>query len=216
MPGNDNRRSFTPAEIHCLLHKSDKIIQPVRIRLFAEPDAAPAMDKSAAEQPGTKIDDRPGEPDAPQPEAPATLRPPESDDAQPQARANLQPEESHFAQPQAAESLQASISARLITAIEGEMAKLNREIPAHKSKLAVLQRSLSFALPELVRLVRQGEPTPPKEIQLAIHDKFQDAVLQLIAKQPEDRYQTPSELLSDLDRIGRYNNLNADWSGWSG
>jgi hypothetical protein len=123
----------------------------------AEPDAAPAVDKSAPEQPGTEIDDRPGEPDAPQPEAPATLQPPEPDDAQPQARANLQPEESHFAQPQAPESLQASISARLITAIEGEMAKLNREIPAHKSKLAVLQRSLSFALPELVRLRFQDE-----------------------------------------------------------
>jgi len=74
----------------------------------------------------------------------------------------------------------------------------------------------SSSLPELVRMVREDEPTPPKEFQLSINEKFQDAVARMIAKKPSDRYQTPTELLRDLERIGRFNNLEADWSGWSG
>jgi hypothetical protein len=38
----------------------------------------------------------------------------------------------------------------------------------------------------------------------------------MIAKRPEDRFQTPAELLKELDRIGRYNNLEADWAEWVG
>ena len=74
----------------------------------------------------------------------------------------------------------------------------------------------SSSLPELVRMVREDEPTPPKEFQLSINDKFQDAVARMLAKSPADRYQTPTELLQDLERIGRFNNLEADWTGWSG
>jgi serine/threonine protein kinase len=67
------------------------------------------------------------------------------------------------------------------------------------------------SLPELITKVRNEEPVKPKEYQLAINDLFQDAVLKMIDKRPEDRYQTPMDLLNDLDRIGRYNNLHADW-----
>jgi serine/threonine protein kinase len=74
----------------------------------------------------------------------------------------------------------------------------------------------SSSLPELVRMVREDEPTPPKEFQLSINEKFQDAVARMLAKKPSDRYQTPTELLRDLERIGRFNNLEADWTGWSG
>jgi serine/threonine protein kinase len=73
----------------------------------------------------------------------------------------------------------------------------------------------SHSLPELIRMVRQAEPRQPKEYQLSINDKFQDLVLQMIAKRPEDRFQTPAALLRDLERIGRYNNLEADWAEWS-
>ena len=41
------------------------------------------------------------------------------------------------------------------------MSTLIEQIPAHKSKLAVLQRSLRFALPELVKL-RLQEDTAAK------------------------------------------------------
>ena len=54
--------------------------------------------------------------------------------------------------------LQESISSRLVSVIDREMTALTDEIPAQKSKLEVLQRSLRFALPELVRLRLQEEP----------------------------------------------------------
>jgi hypothetical protein len=44
------------------------------------------------------------------------------------------------------------ISAQLVAAIDREMEKLSKELPVHGHKLAVLHRSLRFALPELVRL----------------------------------------------------------------
>ena len=40
--------------------------------------------------------------------------------------------------------------------------------------------------------------------------------MRALAKEPRDRHQTPAELLRDLDRIGKYNNLDADWSDWVG
>ena len=78
---------------------------------------------------------------------------------------------------------------------------------------ALLTARLPFeadSLPELVRMVREAEPKDPKEYQLAINDRFRDAVIQMIAKRPEDRYQTPVELLRDLERIGKYDNLQVD------
>ncbi len=66
------------------------------------------------------------------------------------------------------------------------------------------------SLPQLVQQVREAEPKPPKEYQLSIEDRFQDVVMQLLAKHPEDRYDTPRELLKDLDRIGMFNSLDAD------
>lgn len=66
------------------------------------------------------------------------------------------------------------------------------------------------SLPELIRKVREERPRNPKEFQLSINELFQDCVLKMIAKQPQQRQQTPADLLRDLDRVGRYNNLNAD------
>jgi serine/threonine protein kinase len=74
----------------------------------------------------------------------------------------------------------------------------------------------SPSLPELIRMVREAEPVKIKQYQLSVNEMFQDLVMQMIAKRPEDRYQTPSDLLRDLDRIGRYNSLEADWSEWVG
>ncbi len=68
----------------------------------------------------------------------------------------------------------------------------------------------SDSLPELVKQVRDAEPKRPREYQLAINELFQDVVIQLLAKEPDDRYATPRDLLNDLERIGKFNNLNAD------
>lgn len=74
----------------------------------------------------------------------------------------------------------------------------------------------SPSLAVLVRRVRQEEPRPPKAFQLSINDRFQDVVLQMLAKQPDDRFQTPAALLRELERIGRFHGLEADWSEWVG
>jgi serine/threonine protein kinase len=63
------------------------------------------------------------------------------------------------------------------------------------------------SLPELIRKVRQEQPEPPKKYNLAIPDLFQDAVLRLLEKRPDDRYQTASNFLRDVERIGRFNGI---------
>jgi serine/threonine protein kinase len=72
------------------------------------------------------------------------------------------------------------------------------------------------SLPELIRLVRTEEPRKPKEFQLSINEMFQDSVLKMLAKRPDDRFRNPGELLRALDRVGRYANVEADWVEWSG
>ena len=72
------------------------------------------------------------------------------------------------------------------------------------------------SLPELIRLVRTAEPRKPKEFQLSINEMFQDTVLKMLAKRPDDRFENPGDLLRTLDRIGRYANVEADWVEWSG
>lgn len=66
------------------------------------------------------------------------------------------------------------------------------------------------SMPELVRMIRTSEPSDPKQFQLAINDRFRDVVLQLLQKRPEDRYQTPSALMKDLERIATYNVIPMD------
>ncbi|HUG90241.1 MAG TPA: FHA domain-containing serine/threonine-protein kinase [Planctomycetaceae bacterium] len=60
------------------------------------------------------------------------------------------------------------------------------------------------SLPELVLKIRNDQPRRPKEFQLSINDTFEGVVRRLLEKRPDDRYQTPAELLTDLDRIGRF------------
>jgi len=62
----------------------------------------------------------------------------------------------------------------------------------------------ALALPELIQKIRSAEPEKPKKYQLSIPDLFQGAVMKLLAKRPEDRYQTAAELLEDLKRVGRF------------
>ena len=66
------------------------------------------------------------------------------------------------------------------------------------------------SLPDLIRMVRNELPRPPRDYQLAVNEKFQDAVMQTLAKEPSARYQTPAAFLKDLDQIGRFNSLEAD------
>jgi serine/threonine-protein kinase len=74
----------------------------------------------------------------------------------------------------------------------------------------------SSSLPELIRMVREAAPVEPKQYQLSINELFQDLVLKMISKKPEDRFETPRHLLRELDRIGKYNSLEADFGEWVG
>jgi serine/threonine protein kinase len=60
------------------------------------------------------------------------------------------------------------------------------------------------SLPGLISKIRNEEPVKPTKFQLSIPDMFQGAVLKMLAKEPGDRYQTPADLLKDLERVGKY------------
>jgi serine/threonine protein kinase len=74
----------------------------------------------------------------------------------------------------------------------------------------------SDSLPEMIRMIRNDTPKKPKDYQMSINEMFQDLVLQMLAKDPDDRFATPSALLRDLERIGKFNSLEADWDAWAG
>jgi serine/threonine-protein kinase len=63
------------------------------------------------------------------------------------------------------------------------------------------------SLPEVISKIRQAEPVKPKQFQMSIADRFQDCVMTLLAKRPEDRYPSATQLLVDLDRIARFENV---------
>lgn len=56
-------------------------------------------------------------------------------------------------------------------------------------------------LADLLIKILQGDPVKPREYQLLLPEAFERVILKMIAKKPEDRYQTPKELLADLDKV---------------
>lgn len=62
---------------------------------------------------------------------------------------------------------------------------------------------------EILKNVREETPKKPKEFQLSVNELFQDCVMTMIAKDPKDRFETPDAMITDLLRIGRFNNLDA-------
>jgi serine/threonine protein kinase len=57
---------------------------------------------------------------------------------------------------------------------------------------------------ETITRIRGAEPEKPKKYQMAIPDLFQGTVLKLLAKRPEDRFQSAKDLLVDLERVGKF------------
>jgi serine/threonine protein kinase len=62
---------------------------------------------------------------------------------------------------------------------------------------------------EMVTRIRNNEPEKPKKYQMAIPDMFQGTVMRLLAKRPDERFQSAKELLSDLERVGKFAGVTA-------
>jgi pSer/pThr/pTyr-binding forkhead associated (FHA) protein len=63
------------------------------------------------------------------------------------------------------------------------------------------------SLAETITKIRREKPEDPKKYQLAIPKAFEGVVLQMLAKRPEDRYQTAAEVLRDLERALKYQGM---------
>lgn len=60
---------------------------------------------------------------------------------------------------------------------------------------------------DLIRKIREEKPVPPSKYQMSIHDSFESVVLRMIAKHPDERYESPTALLKELERVGKYQGL---------
>jgi serine/threonine protein kinase len=67
----------------------------------------------------------------------------------------------------------------------------------------------SRTVPELLRQINTLQPEKPKKYQLSIPNLFEGALLRLLARWPEERYQTAGELLADLARVGKFTGVKA-------
>jgi serine/threonine protein kinase len=64
------------------------------------------------------------------------------------------------------------------------------------------------SLPETILKIRQEEPDRPKKYQLSIPDMLEGAVLKMLAKRPDERYQTAEEMLEELERVAKYQGMS--------
>jgi serine/threonine protein kinase len=63
------------------------------------------------------------------------------------------------------------------------------------------------SLPETIMKIRQAEPAKPKKFQLSIPDLFEGTVLKMLAKRPDDRFQTAAALVTELERVAKFQGM---------
>jgi serine/threonine protein kinase len=63
------------------------------------------------------------------------------------------------------------------------------------------------SLPEAIAKIRSGEPEKPHKYQMGVPSLFEGTILKLLAKRPEERFQTAKDLLTDLDRVGKFSGI---------
>jgi serine/threonine protein kinase len=64
------------------------------------------------------------------------------------------------------------------------------------------------SLLETLALIRNAEPVPPRKIQLSIAGLFEGVVLKMLAKRPEERFQSADEVLAQLDKALKYQGVS--------
>ena len=60
---------------------------------------------------------------------------------------------------------------------------------------------------ELIGKIRHEIPAPPQREGLSSNDEFERIVMKMLEKRPSDRYQTPIQLLKDLELVGEFQGI---------
>jgi serine/threonine protein kinase len=63
------------------------------------------------------------------------------------------------------------------------------------------------SLPETILKIRQEDPVKPRKFQLGIPDMFEGSVITMLAKRPEDRLQSASQCLVELERVAKFQGM---------
>lgn len=66
------------------------------------------------------------------------------------------------------------------------------------------------SLPEMVQAIRSATPLFPADVQRELNPEFQQIILTMLQKNPDDRFPFPALLLDRLDELGRQYNVDAD------
>lgn len=66
----------------------------------------------------------------------------------------------------------------------------------------------------ILKSVREQIPEPPSTVAKNINPEFEEIVMKMIAKNPDDRYAKPADLVSALENISKSNRLEADAVDW--
>jgi serine/threonine protein kinase len=62
-------------------------------------------------------------------------------------------------------------------------------------------------LRDIIKKIREGNPVSPRKYQLAVPDVLEGITLKMLARRPEDRYETAGEVRAALERIADFHNL---------
>lgn len=60
---------------------------------------------------------------------------------------------------------------------------------------------------DIITSIRRETPPLPTQSHMSVNDQFQSVVMRMIAKNPNDRFQNPQQLLKELSRIAKLNAL---------
>jgi serine/threonine protein kinase len=62
---------------------------------------------------------------------------------------------------------------------------------------------------ETITKIRNAEPEPPRKFQMGVPGLFEGVVMKMLAKTPEERFQSAGEVLAELERIGKFQGVTA-------